>query len=81
MTQTLRQMPREIAALMPYRPVEVLAIAPSQSLDALAQRHAGELPAGAYNALAGLGALGPKAARVALRWPATCCLKRDLSGR
>jgi NTE family protein len=59
-TQTLRQMPREIAALMPYRPVEVLAIAPSQSLDALAQRHAGELPAGAYNALAGLGALGAK---------------------
>jgi NTE family protein len=59
-TQTLRQMPREIAALMPYRPVEVLAIAPSQSLDALAQRYAGELPAGAYNALAGLGALGAK---------------------
>ena len=59
-TQTLRQMPREIAALMPYHPVDVLAVAPSQSLDALAQRHAGELPAGAYNALAGLGSLGAK---------------------
>ena len=59
-TQTMRQMPREIAALMPYRPVDVLAISPSQSLDALAQRHADELPAGAYNALAGLGALGAK---------------------
>ncbi|WP_411879633.1 patatin-like phospholipase family protein [Polaromonas sp. YR568] len=59
-SKTVRQMPREIAALMPYRPVDILAIAPSQSLDALAQAHAGELPAGTYNALAGLGALGAK---------------------
>ena len=36
----------------------MLAIAPSQSLDALAQAHADELPAATYNALAGLGALG-----------------------
>jgi NTE family protein len=59
-SKTVRQMPREIAALMPYRPVDILAIAPSQSLDALAQAHASELPAGTYNALAGLGALGNK---------------------
>jgi NTE family protein len=59
-SKTVRQMPREIAAIMPYRPVDILAIAPSQSLDALAQAHAGELPTGTYNALAGLGALGAK---------------------
>ena len=59
-SRTVRQMPREIAAIMPYRPVDVLAIAPSQSLDALAQVHAGELPRSTYNALAGLGALGAK---------------------
>jgi NTE family protein len=59
-SKTVRQMPREIAAVMPYRPVDILAIAPSQSLDALAQAHAHELPAGTYNALAGLGALGAK---------------------
>ena len=59
-SKTLRQMPRDMAAVMPYRPIEVLAIAPSQSLDALAQAHAAELPAATYNALAGLGALGAK---------------------
>ncbi|MFI5447964.1 patatin-like phospholipase family protein [Polaromonas sp. UC242_47] len=59
-THTLRQMPRETAALMPYRAVDVLAIAPSQSLDALAQAQAGELPAATYNAMAGLGALGSR---------------------
>ena len=59
-SKTIRQMPREIAAIMPYRPVDVLAISPSQSLDALAQAHASELPAATYNALAGLGALGAK---------------------
>ena len=59
-TQTLRQLPREVAMVMPYRPVDVLAISPSQSLDELAQAHAHELPLATYNALAGLGALGSK---------------------
>lgn len=59
-SHAVRQMPREIAAVMPYRPVDVLAISPSHSLDALAQAHAGELPTATYNALAGLGALGAK---------------------
>ncbi len=56
-TRTLQQLPREVAAVMPYRSVEVLAIQPSQSLDALAQAHVGELPRSIRNALGGLGAL------------------------
>ena len=56
-TQTLRQMPREVAALMPYRAVDVMALQPSQSLDALAQAHAGALPREVRRALAGLGAM------------------------
>ena len=56
-TQTLRQLPREVAAVMPYRSVEVLALQPSQSLDALAQAHVGELPPSIRKALGGLGAL------------------------
>lgn len=59
-TQTIRKLPREVAMVMPYRPVDILAISPSQSLDALAQTHAHELPTATYNALAGLGALGEK---------------------
>ncbi|MBC7608257.1 MAG: patatin-like phospholipase family protein [Polaromonas sp.] len=59
-SKTLRQMPREIAAVMPYRPVDILAMSPSQSLDALAQEHVGELSPSTYTALAGLGALGAK---------------------
>lgn len=59
-TQTMRQLPREVAMVMPYRPVDILAISPSQSLDEMAQAHAHELPSAAYNALAGLGAVGSK---------------------
>lgn len=55
--QTLARLPREVAAALPYRTVEVLAIQPSQSLDALAQAHAQELPAATRRALGGLGAL------------------------
>lgn len=56
-TQTLRDLPKEIATAMAYRMVEVLAITPSQSLDALAQVHAHELPIATRHALEGLGAL------------------------
>ncbi|MBI2768258.1 MAG: patatin-like phospholipase family protein [Burkholderiales bacterium] len=56
-TRTLQQLPREVAAVMPYRSVEVLSIQPSQSLDALAQAHAHELPGSVRRALGGLGAL------------------------
>lgn len=56
-TRTLTQLPREVAAVMPYRSMEVLAVQPTQSLDALAQAHAHELPGSVRRALGGLGAL------------------------
>ena len=56
-TRTLQQLPREVAGVLPYRSVEVLAIQPTQSLDALAQAHAHELPGSVRRALGGLGAL------------------------
>ena len=56
-TQTLHQLPREVAAVLPYRSVEVLAIQPTQSLDALATQHAQLLPKSVRRALGGLGAL------------------------
>ncbi len=55
-TRTLQQLPREVAGVLPYRSVEVLALQPSQSLDALAQAHAHELPGSVRRALGGLGA-------------------------
>jgi NTE family protein len=59
-THTMRQLPHEVAMVMPYRPVDILAISPSQSLDEMAQAHAHELPTATYNALTGLGAVGSK---------------------
>jgi NTE family protein len=56
-TRTLQQLPREVAAVLPYRSIEVLAIHPSQSLDALAQSCAHELPESVRRALGGLNAL------------------------
>lgn len=56
-TRTLKQLPREIAGVLPYRSVEVMAVQPSESLDALAQAHAHELPGTVRRALGGLGAL------------------------
>lgn len=56
-TRTLRRLPPEVAHALPYRSVEVLAIHPSQSLDALAQDWVHELPASVRRALAALGAL------------------------
>ena len=56
-TRTLQQLPREVAAVLPYRSVEVLAIQPTQSLDAIAQAHASELPPSVRGALGGLGAV------------------------
>jgi NTE family protein len=56
-TQSLRKLPASVAQEMAYRPVEVLAIAPSQSLDVLAQLHANELPYATRSTLEGLGAL------------------------
>jgi NTE family protein len=56
-TRTLQQLPREVAAVLPYRKVEILAIQPSQSLDAIALAHLHELPRSVRSALSGLGAL------------------------
>ena len=56
-TKTLQQLPREVAGVLPYRAVEVLSIQPTQSLDALAQQFAHELPPSVRRALGSLGAL------------------------
>jgi NTE family protein len=56
-SQTLKRMPRDDAAALPYRSVEVMAIQPTQSLDALAYKHAHELPTATRHALSGLGIL------------------------
>ena len=56
-SNTLASLPPELALALPYRPVQVLAMQPSQSLDEMALRHVNELPAGTRNTLEGLGAL------------------------
>ena len=55
--ETISRLPAEAAAAMAYRPLDVLSIAPSCSLDALAQEHTDELPLGVRRALAALGVL------------------------
>lgn len=56
-SETLARLPPELAAALPYRPVHVLALQPSFSLDELAHKHIGALPASTRNTLTGLGAL------------------------
>ena len=56
-TQTINRLPREAAAAMPYKAIDVLAIAPTQSLDGLAQQYTHELPSAVRDALGGLGVL------------------------
>jgi len=56
-SKTLAQLPPELAAALPYRPVEVLAITPSQSLDEIALKHVDALPPATRDTLVGLGAL------------------------
>jgi NTE family protein len=56
-TRTLRQVPREVEAMLPYRPIDVMLMQPSQSLDALAQAHLGALSLPVRRALGGLDAL------------------------
>lgn len=56
-SQTLASLPPELAAALPYRPVDVFAIQPSLSLDELARKHIGALPAATRHTLVGLGAL------------------------
>jgi NTE family protein len=56
-TRTLRQLPPVVTGVLPYRSVEVLALHPSDSLDALAQACIHELPVPVRRALGALGAL------------------------
>ncbi len=56
-TATLRQLPPQAARALPYRPVEVLALHPSQSLDAVAADHLELLPVATRRALGGTAAL------------------------
>lgn len=56
-TQTLRNLPAAASSVLPYRSVDVMSIQPTQSLDALAQGHVGDLPAATRSALSGLGLL------------------------
>ena len=58
-SQTLAKLPAALAAALPYHPVNVMAIQPSFSLDELAHKHIGSLPAATRNTLTGLGALDP----------------------
>lgn len=54
-TRTVRQLPREVAAKLHFRPVDVMLMQPSRSLDAIAQQHARALPLHVRRALGGLG--------------------------
>jgi NTE family protein len=54
MNHTLDQLPREVAAVMPYRRVQVMSLQPSESLDALALQHAQALPAQVRTVLSAL---------------------------
>lgn len=54
---TLEQLPPAVAAALPYHAVNVVSLQPSASLDELAHKHVGDLPAATRNTLKGLGAL------------------------
>ncbi len=56
-SQTLARLPQELASALPYRPVEVLSLQPSFSLDELTRKHIASLPKATRNTLIGLGAL------------------------
>jgi NTE family protein len=57
LSDALRLLPPEAAATLPLRPVEVMALQPSASLDALAMDHMQQLPRTTRQTLAGLGVL------------------------
>ena len=53
---TLSLLPQEVRERMPLRPVELLVIAPSERLDAIASRHTASLPAPIRTLLSSIGA-------------------------
>ena len=63
--RTLALLPPPARDAAPLRPVQALVIAPSQRLDAIAARHAGQLPAPVRALLRGVGiGVGPGTAQV-----------------
>ena len=56
-TRTISGMPQGVTSAMGFKAVDVLAVSPSQSLDALAQEFTSELPAAIRNAMGALGVL------------------------
>jgi len=56
-TQTINGLPLDVAGSMRFKSIDVLAIAPSQSLDALAQEFTGDLPVAIRHAMGALGVL------------------------
>ena len=63
--QTLDSLPAAVLDHLPFRPVQVLTLQPSASLDALAQAHARELPSPVLRVLEGLGAVRGSGAALA----------------
>ncbi len=63
--QALDSLPEAVRANLPLRPVRVLTLQPSASLDALAQAHAHTLPRPILRVLEGLGALRGSGAALA----------------
>jgi len=57
MNDTLARLPSDAAARLPYRPVDVLVLQPTRSLDELALAHVHTLPTATRNTLEGLGVL------------------------
>jgi NTE family protein len=62
---SLQKLTADMANAAGYRPVQVLQISPSQSLDAVAIAHFHELPKGIRHVLAGVGAKGASGAALA----------------
>lgn len=60
MNHTLDQLPREVAAVMPYRRVHVMSLQPSESLDEVARQSAHALPMAVRSVLASLAGQGGK---------------------
>ncbi len=57
MSDALKLLPPDAAATLPFRPVEVMALQPSASLDELALEHIHQLPRSTRDTLSGLGIL------------------------
>ncbi len=62
---TLQSLPPDLREGLGYKPVQVLHISPSQSLDAMAVSHLAHLPQGVRHVLTGLGAKGSAGAALA----------------